>query len=83
MSIFCFAIVNRDLDPRSSVMKKSNIDKKKQPLLVLNFFHEDAKKRAHFLFRIRPQTSCVKTKRDLEYARNANDVSKHFKCLFT
>jgi hypothetical protein len=83
MSIICFAIVNRDLDPRSSEMKKSSCDKKKQLLLVLNFFYEDAKKERNFLFRIRPQTSCVNTKRDLEYARNANDVSKHFKCLFT
>jgi hypothetical protein len=43
MSIFCFAIVNRHLDPRSSELKKSSFDKKEQLLLVLNFFHEDAK----------------------------------------
>jgi hypothetical protein len=38
MSIFCFAIVNRHLDPRSSELKKSSFDKKERLLLVLNFF---------------------------------------------
>jgi hypothetical protein len=67
MSIFCFAIVNRHLDPHSSEMKKSSFDKKEQLLLVLNFFHEDAKKKhlvlSAIFFLIRPQTRCVKTKR--------------------